>query len=1337
MTTVVAEKTRGALEDAEMLEMHAHQLELSGDDMLAIRQMERALLIRCQAADGTIDVDRCVNASERLVVKCNTTAVKAFKGDDFTTGSLLLENALRLTDENAQPLSLVPELRQRLRGTTLNNFGCLERRRGRLEMALNFMRLSLGCAGQQSPATYLNISAIQLQLGQNQEAVGSARRSIGLLESIPSDYPGMIAVAYHNLAMALEGTDQAACLHAYETAFSHALRDLGRQSITTQAIEKNLTRFRAKHISTTSSKQCVALPSLTQRSEPYSVLPHPFVPAQVRQHQVSAPRRRESAPPSPKKPAVLAPVREKDQGKGVPKPPTAPQPSRLAPARSATRTTSEKAKQAEKEPETPRVDKEKTEVKDKDVKDDPKKAKSEKKEEAAKVISPAQAAQEEAHRSDDVVAFLHNRLCTLIQAEEQFEVRFRMATKIQCMTRCHFARKVLSFKRSERVKGSALRGIRDNICARVVTRFFRRIAVKAKERKQAAKRESQQLSVKTRAATKIQRVARKWLKSRHSSRARKFGAASTRALRILQCWFRQCLARKEVLRLRLVSHETQHDVLYRERLERAATDLQRVYRSHVVARLVARSRGESYALKEKEKQSRREGSAVTIQALVRGVKDRQRCAVIKSVVSERERKMRQLEDRRNAAITLQAWAKGMAVRAVTCKSLMQQREERAAATHDHRCRAATVIQCLFRRTAAVIELRARKALRLQRRTTARECIRIILIQAACRGFRVRSELSTIYVNLIKAGAEVTELENLTVETRQDVAVSPTSEATLDRNYGDIATVTIEAEPAVDGEFDEKAVAAEAAPAPTSDVENSRTDDVTDHTSDGVEEKPVDDAALQNHTSENQSTVDVAAEIVQGQVKADLTASSQQDIQQVNLSAVEDEPPKQIQVINCAPPTPAQPTPVPVQEFVPKPPVRPPSVESRIVHQARRDAKRSASAAVIQRVFRGHIDRSYTRKLKELLDQYIVELADKHRCDVEPSTPFNFELLNSLSTGLDYRIENTRQERRTTIVQQFAYAKLSGLQHAEKLNLSVIRREKSAFVLQRFFRFIRAQKEVCSRRLSISVAAQTRSDQEVAAFEKLTASVLRVQSALLAILSQKLSIQRMDQVRVAAAESIRNFALVVSARKELTVRREQEAAKRETQIRSAEQSANIVATFLLVKCALNTVLKKVRNVAAKKIQRAVRVHLARRERVQRRSAVDTFLASVQEADEAATVIQGAYRMASARAEVESRKLAKAEKWQNLQESEGAVIPGASHPDVETLTVSPAACPVADLETIDPQAGRDAAALVIQRNTRKMAAKQRANELREENRKKWEDKRRLAEQEEEEVEGTLLS
>eukprot|EP00672_Neobodo_designis_P005159 CAMPEP_0174865016 /NCGR_PEP_ID=MMETSP1114-20130205/59574_1 /TAXON_ID=312471 /ORGANISM="Neobodo designis, Strain CCAP 1951/1" /LENGTH=124 /DNA_ID=CAMNT_0016100133 /DNA_START=216 /DNA_END=586 /DNA_ORIENTATION=+ len=124
------------MDDVARLEHMAHQLEQDGDDMKAIRLMEKAVSLRGDASSPD-----ALHAVERLIVKYNTVAVRSFKSDDYETATALLSNAQSLTDPSRPVFEVSPETRLRLRGTTYNNLGCMERRRGRLELAAKYLRL--------------------------------------------------------------------------------------------------------------------------------------------------------------------------------------------------------------------------------------------------------------------------------------------------------------------------------------------------------------------------------------------------------------------------------------------------------------------------------------------------------------------------------------------------------------------------------------------------------------------------------------------------------------------------------------------------------------------------------------------------------------------------------------------------------------------------------------------------------------------------------------------------------------------------------------------------------------------------------------------------------------------------------------------------------------------------------------------------------------------------------------------------------------------------------------------------------------------------------------------
>ncbi|EPY40292.1 hypothetical protein AGDE_03636 [Angomonas deanei] len=252
-------------EDARALEATALDVEGNGDDSTAIQLMEQALQIRCRVLADLVEYLRqsdddeasreytslshdVYDAAERLMVKCNTYSVYCFKHNDYEMSEGLLRYCLEVTGEDSYPLREAPDRRVHLRGVTYNNLGCMERHRGRYPEALEYMQESMRVTGVESPVGYMNISAVLLQLNRNAEAVRTAERAVELLADTPeTGLPSLVAIAHHNLAMALENVDTDRCLSEYETAF-HASEDcLGPQHPTTQLIQRNWRRYQQQH----------------------------------------------------------------------------------------------------------------------------------------------------------------------------------------------------------------------------------------------------------------------------------------------------------------------------------------------------------------------------------------------------------------------------------------------------------------------------------------------------------------------------------------------------------------------------------------------------------------------------------------------------------------------------------------------------------------------------------------------------------------------------------------------------------------------------------------------------------------------------------------------------------------------------------------------------------------------------------------------------------------------------------------------------------------------------------------------------------------------------------
>ncbi|KPI84668.1 hypothetical protein ABL78_6284 [Leptomonas seymouri] len=368
---------RETVDEAEILEVQALQAEHDGNGARSIQLMERALQIRCfivnqlrekwaSAPDTVAPPFAASNASrrmstasvvpmnkddllhehqkqcsdlydaaERLVVCCNACGVEHFKKDAFDEAIPLLEYATQLTDEEAYPLCEVEERRRHLRGVTLNNLGCMERRRGHFSEALNYMKASMEMTGIESPAAYMNLSAILIQLRLNDEAVRMAERSIALLSQIPEDST-LLAVAHHNLAMALEPVDPQRCVEEYEQAYHISCSTFGKDNSTSQLIQHSWQRFERTRAPALSpgGRFVVPLNSRGDRGSPTiphtapasrdgglrttttpppadaaEIFPHPFLMTSTVPQQPRSPGQPPKMPPVPTRPSRPSPRR--------------------------------------------------------------------------------------------------------------------------------------------------------------------------------------------------------------------------------------------------------------------------------------------------------------------------------------------------------------------------------------------------------------------------------------------------------------------------------------------------------------------------------------------------------------------------------------------------------------------------------------------------------------------------------------------------------------------------------------------------------------------------------------------------------------------------------------------------------------------------------------------------------------------------------------------------------------------------------------------------------------------------------------------------------------------
>jgi tetratricopeptide (TPR) repeat protein len=194
-----------------------------GNHLDAIAMMEEAILLLCDVEDSEDEV-RARLAD--LVGYYNRRAVKSIENGKtgYALAKKLLGRALALT---ARPMGAIlsnQDARLRLRATTLNNLGCLYRRKGQGHAALKHLEMALKIEAEiveplEDPAsTHLNLCAILSGLQQHKVAIKHARTAIDkilsqigveedLLDMIPEGHTSQarnLMIGYHNMACCYE-----------------------------------------------------------------------------------------------------------------------------------------------------------------------------------------------------------------------------------------------------------------------------------------------------------------------------------------------------------------------------------------------------------------------------------------------------------------------------------------------------------------------------------------------------------------------------------------------------------------------------------------------------------------------------------------------------------------------------------------------------------------------------------------------------------------------------------------------------------------------------------------------------------------------------------------------------------------------------------------------------------------------------------------------------------------------------------------------------------------------------------------------------------------------------
>ncbi|TPP47337.1 IQ calmodulin-binding motif family protein [Leishmania donovani] len=846
---------RETAHEAEILEVQALQAERDGECGRDILLMERALQIRCHlvnrlrekwanAASGTgspsaagahrvsvlanadavgkeellleyqAQCGELYDAAERLVVRCNGLGVEHFKRGAFSEASPLLEYAMQLTEDGAYPLCEVDERRRHLRGVTLNNLGCMERRRGHFSEALQYMKSSMEMTGVESPVAYMNTSAILIQLRLSDEAVRMAERSIELLYQTPED-PSLLAVAHHNLAMALEPVDPARCLEEYALAYRTACSTLGPESETSLSILRSWRRYEATRVPPAMGAFFTAgdgaaasrLRGLADAAgcdadlPPRSGAPLPHCgggsTTATRQPGERAcggsrqrPRRRFNDAVAPalspeandRPPALLA---YHTSARVVTEVTAA---DRLTTQASSTALLSSPVQSPGRGPRRPIKESGSSNhslpmplprnlpplqtavaAEPPAVAPNPSYSRSLHDAKTNASLPPTSAS---LSLTSDPLTFLQNRLEILLQDEEELEHKYAQATVIQRYYRGHLAHRRVAALRATRASYARLAQLRRHMAARCIQRAFRRhrrhsrypLAADQLGRYAAA---GGRRGAQHQAATQLQRIARGWLARRHYAQLRKYTCESPAAAARIQRWIRALQARRHYAALLTAKAQQEAMALEHERRQYAATRIQGQWLTHLQRRACQAALRNRMMARAAEDARCRMRAAIIIQSAWRGYQARRLYQDTYLRTSQLRTARLEYERRRQAAVRLQAFGRMLIARQHATPLLTVARFRAAAEirTRSHEGQAAIKIQCAYRRHVARRVCATKRAARKKQISQDLVQVRTATVQRAGRGYMARKDVGR-KMSAVQAEAERYERRLLALKQKE-------------------------------------------------------------------------------------------------------------------------------------------------------------------------------------------------------------------------------------------------------------------------------------------------------------------------------------------------------------------------------------------------------------------------------------------------------------------------------------------------------------------------------------------------------------------------------------------
>jgi len=252
------------------IDENTESLQREGKLTEALQSMEKSLILR----GHIFGVE-----SEEVARACRSVA----EVSNYVAMTLLQDNHFDRALELLKKADVLSEKHPAIRAVTLNNLGCLFRKKGKLRTALSYLQSALKIESTlldntKRADTHLNICVALSELKRHKEALEHARTALKLVllelfgphgyvpdsntttlpgsplpdmdhkqpavHPLPHDRVAVLSIAYHNLAVQLEFLgDFRESLSSYEKAFKVALMHLGEKHPLAASMKSSLQAF--------------------------------------------------------------------------------------------------------------------------------------------------------------------------------------------------------------------------------------------------------------------------------------------------------------------------------------------------------------------------------------------------------------------------------------------------------------------------------------------------------------------------------------------------------------------------------------------------------------------------------------------------------------------------------------------------------------------------------------------------------------------------------------------------------------------------------------------------------------------------------------------------------------------------------------------------------------------------------------------------------------------------------------------------------------------------------------------------------------------------------------